>query len=58
MKKVLLATSNNDKFKIVKYILHRAGLDENEYEFLSVKDINYNRSDEKEFGTLYGFELF
>ena len=52
MKKVLLATSNKDKFKIVKYILHRAGLDENEFEFLSLKDINYNGPDEKESGTI------
>ena len=50
MKKVLLATSNKDKFKIVKYILHKAGLKENEYEILSLKDINYNGPDEKESG--------
>lgn len=52
MKKVLLATTNKDKFKVVKYILHRAGLDENEYEFLSLKDINYNGPDEKESGKI------
>lgn len=50
MKKVLLATSNKDKFKIVKYILIKAGLDESEYEILSLKDINYNGPDEKESG--------
>ena len=52
MKKILLATSNKDKFKIVKYILDKAGLSENDYEFLSLKDINYSGPDEKEQGTI------
>ena len=52
MKKILLATSNKDKFKIVKYILDKAGLSENDYEFFSLKDINYSGPDEKEQGTI------
>ena len=52
MKKILLATSNKDKFKIVKYILDKAGLSEKEYEFVSLKDINYSGPDEKESGTI------
>ena len=52
MKKILLATSNKDKFKIVKYILQRAGLDKEEYEILSLKDIGYNGPEEKEYGTI------
>lgn len=50
MKKILLATSNKDKFQIVKFFLRKVGFPENEYEILSLKDINYNGPDEKEQG--------
>ena len=52
MKKILLATSNKDKFKIVKYLLQNAGLTESEYEIVSLKDINYTATDEKEEGKI------
>ena len=51
MKTILLATSNKDKFKIVKYFLQKAGLEESEYQILSLKDINYCGPDEKEQGS-------
>jgi hypothetical protein len=51
-KTILLATSNKDKFKIVKYFLQKAGLEESEYQILSLKDINYCGPDEKEQGSI------
>lgn len=51
-KTILLATSNKDKFKIVKFFLQKAGLQENEYQILSLKDINYSGPDEKEQGSI------
>ena len=52
MKTIVLATSNKDKFKIVKYFLQKAGLEESEYQILSLKDINYCGPDEKEQGSI------
>lgn len=52
MKTILLATSNKSKFKIVKDLLQRAGLEETEYQILSLKDINYVGPDEKEQGSI------
>ena len=52
MKTILLATSNKDKFKVVKYLLQKAGLEETEYQILSLKDVNYSAPDEKEQGSI------
>lgn len=52
MKTILLATSNKDKFTIVKYLLQKAGLEETQYKILSLKDINYSAPDEKEQGSI------
>ena len=52
MKTILLATSNKDKFKIVKYLLQKAELKQTEYEILSLKDVNYSGPDEKEQGSI------
>lgn len=52
MKTILLATSNKDKFKIVKYLLQKANLTAPQFQILSLKDINYTGPDEKEHGTI------
>ena len=52
MQTILLATSNKDKFQIVKYLLQKANLTEPQYKILSLKDINYTAPDEKEQGTI------
>ena len=52
MKTILLATSNKDKFQIVKYLLQKANLTEPQYKIISLKDINYTAPDEKEQGTI------
>jgi len=52
MKKILIATTNKDKFKIVSYILRRAGISEDLYEILSLNDINYDGPDIIEVGDI------
>ncbi|MBQ3408680.1 MAG: hypothetical protein IJH12_05725 [Clostridia bacterium] len=52
MKKILIATTNKDKYKIVKYLLARAGLNEAEYMYQSLEDISYNGADKKEQGSI------
>ena len=52
MKKILIATTNKDKYKIVTYLLARAGLSSNKYYYLSLDDINYNGPDKKEEGSI------
>lgn len=52
MKKILIATTNKDKFKIVSCLLRRAGLVEDAYQILSLDDINYDRLDDKEVGDI------
>ena len=48
--KILIATTNKDKYRIVTYLLKRAGL--NDYEFKSLEDIDYDGPDKKEQGTI------
>ena len=50
MKKILIATTNKDKYRIVTYLLKKAGLDD--YEYKSLDDINYSGPDKKEEGTI------
>lgn len=50
MKEILIATTNKDKFRIVTYLLKKAGLDN--YEYKSLEDINYDGPDKKEQGTI------
>lgn len=52
MKKILIATTNKDKYKIVTYLLSRAGLNKDEYLYQSLDDINYDGPDKKEQGTI------
>lgn len=52
MKKILIATTNKDKFKIISYLLRRAGLVEDTYQILSLDDINYDGPDNKEVGDI------
>lgn len=50
MKKVLIATTNKRKYDIEVYLLRKAGMDEENYIFYSLADINYNGPDKKENG--------
>ena len=52
MKKLLIATENKEKFKIVSWLLRKTGLTEENYQILSLKDINYNGPDKKEVGDI------
>ena len=52
MKKILIATTNKDKYKIVTYLLDRAGLKKEEYLYQSLDDINYDGPDKKEQGSI------
>lgn len=52
MKKILIATTNKDKFKVVTYLLDRAGLSKSEYVYQSLDDINYDGPDKKEQGSI------
>ena len=52
MKKILIATNNKDKYRIVTDLLNRAGLSKNEFLFQSLADINYSGPDKKEEGTI------
>ena len=52
MKKILIATNNKDKYRIVTDLLKRAGLSDNEYFYQSLDDINYSGPDKKEEGTI------
>ena len=52
MKKILIATTNKDKFEIVKYLLKKAGLTEDGYEIISLYDIHYSGPDNKEIGNI------
>lgn len=50
MKKILIATRNRDKFKIVKKLLATGGFEN--YEFYSLSDIDENFQDKKEIGDI------
>ena len=52
MKKILIATTNKDKFKIISYLLKRAGLDDDNYKIVSLEEINYDGPDNKEIGSI------
>ena len=52
MKKILIATTNKDKFKIISGLLRRSGLAEDAYQILSLDDINYDGPDNKEVGDI------
>lgn len=52
MKRILIATTNKDKYKIVTYLLSKAGLSEDDYQYQSLDDINYNGPDKKERGSI------
>ena len=52
MKKILIATTNKDKFKIISCLLRRAGLKEDTYQILSLDNINYDGPDNKEVGDI------
>lgn len=52
MKKILIATTNKDKYRIVTYLLDRAGLKCDEYLYQSLDDINYSGPDKKEQGSI------
>lgn len=52
MKKMLIATTNKDKFKITSCLLRRAGLMEDTYQILSLDDISYDGPDNKEVGDI------
>ena len=52
MKKILIATNNRDKYRIVTDLLKRAGLNNDEYLYQSLDDINYSGPDMKEEGTI------
>lgn len=52
MKKILIATTNKDKFKIISYLLRRAGIMEDAYQILSLDDINYDGPNNKEVGDI------
>ncbi len=50
MKKILIATNNKDKFKIVKKILESSIM--KNYEYLNLRDIDYLEEDKQEIGTI------
>ena len=50
MKKVLLATTNNDKYRVVKKMFERTIFKKDEYEIESLKSINVKLEDKKEEG--------
>ncbi|MBR2704470.1 MAG: hypothetical protein IKE91_03275 [Clostridia bacterium] len=50
MNKILIATTNVDKYSVVTYLLKKAGLDD--YLYQSLNDINYDGPDKKEKGTI------
>jgi len=52
MKKVLIATTNKDKYRIVTDLLSRAGLSKDEFLYQSLSDIGYDGPDKKEQGTI------
>lgn len=52
MKKILVATTNKDKFKIISCLLRKSGLAEDNYQILSLDDINYDGPDNKEVGDI------
>ena len=52
MKKILIATTNKDKYRIVTYLLSRAGLYKDDYDFYSLDDIDYDGPDKKEEGSI------
>ena len=52
VKKILIATTNKDKFKIISCLLRRAGLKEDTYQILSLDNINYDGPDNKEVGDI------
>jgi len=52
VKKILIATTNKDKYKIVTYLLSRAGFSKDEFLYQSLDDINYDGPDQKEHGTI------
>lgn len=52
MKKILIATTNKDKYRIVTYLLNRAGFSNDLYAYQSLDDINYDGPDKKEQGSI------
>lgn len=52
MKKILIATTNRDKFKIISCLLRKAGITNENFQILSLNDINYNGPDNKEVGNI------
>lgn len=52
MKKILIATTNKDKFKIINCLLRRAGITEQAFQILSLYDINYDGPDNEEVGNI------
>ncbi len=50
MNKILIATTNIDKYNVVTYLLKKAGLDD--YLYQSLNDINYDGPDKKEQGSI------
>lgn len=52
MKKILIATTNKDKYRVVTALLSRAGFNKDEYLFQSLYDINYNGSEKREQGSI------
>ena len=52
MKKILIATTNKDKYQVVTYLLDKAGLSKNKYLYYSLDDINYDGPDKKEQGSI------
>lgn len=52
MKKILIATTNKDKYKVVTYLLDRAGFSREGFLYKSLEDINYDGPDKKEHGTI------
>ena len=53
MKNILIATKNNDKYKIVHYLLEKLCFPKNKnFQYFSLNDINYNGPEEKEEGSL------
>ncbi len=50
MKKVLIATTNNDKYRVVKKIFERTIFKKDEYKIESLKSANIKLEDKKEEG--------
>ena len=53
MKKILIATTNKDKYTVVCYLLEKTCFQKkNNFQFFSLNDINYQAKEEKEKGSI------